>query len=98
MDNSAEKIRFVRALAIRHTKVNNWSRAEMFALAVVQTKVISCNGANKSCLLQVMQTKAIAALTQFCDWEKPNVSKKDALEAPSDCNKFKTRPTMLPHI
>ena len=40
----------------------------MFSIAVVQTKVISCNSANKSCLLQVVHTKAIAALTQFCDF------------------------------
>ena len=41
---------------------------KMFSIAVVQTKVISCNSANKSCLLQVVHTKAIAALTQFCDF------------------------------
>ena len=40
----------------------------MFSIVVVQTKVISCNSANKSCLLQVVHTKAIAALTQFCDF------------------------------
>ena len=40
----------------------------MLSIAVVQTKVISCNSANKSCLLQVVHTKAIAALTQFCDF------------------------------
>ena len=40
----------------------------MFAFAVVQTKVISCNSANKSCLLQVVHTKAITALTQFYDF------------------------------
>ena len=34
----------------------------------MQTKDISCNSANKSCLLQVVQTKAIAALSQFCDF------------------------------
>ena len=34
----------------------------------MQTKVIFCNSANKSCLLQVVHTKAIAALTQFCDF------------------------------
>ena len=38
----------------------------MFSIAEVQTKVINCNSANKSCLLQVVHTKAIAALTQFC--------------------------------
>ena len=40
----------------------------MFSVAEVQTKVINCNSANKSCLLQVVRTKAIAALTQFCDF------------------------------
>ena len=35
-----------------------------FLLAVVQTKVINFSSANKSCLLQVVHTKA---LTQFCD-------------------------------
>ena len=44
----------------------------MCLIAVVQTKVISCNSANKSCLLQVVHTKAIAALTQFCDFLKVN--------------------------
>ena len=41
---------------------------KMFSIAEVQTKVINCNSAIKSCLLQVMHTKAIAALTQFCDF------------------------------
>ena len=41
---------------------------KMYSIAVVQTKVISCNSANKSCLLQVVHAKAIAALTQFCDF------------------------------
>ena len=36
--------------------------------AVMQTKVINCNIANKSCLLQLVHTKAIAASTQFCDF------------------------------
>ena len=40
----------------------------MFSIAEVQTLVICCNSANKSCLLQVVHTKAIAALTQFCDF------------------------------
>ena len=40
----------------------------MFSNAVVQTKVINCNSAKKSCLLQVVHTKAIAALTQFRDF------------------------------
>ena len=39
----------------------------MFSNAVVQTKVNSCNSAKK-CPLQVVHTKAIAALTQFCDF------------------------------
>ena len=34
----------------------------------MQTKVINCNIANKSCLLQPVHTKAIAASTQFCDF------------------------------
>ena len=42
----------------------------MFSIAVVQTKVISCNCVNKSYLLQVVHTKAIAVLTQFCDFFK----------------------------
>ena len=50
---------------------------KMFSIAEVQTKVIFCNSdkkvifcnsANESCLLQVVHTKAIAALTQFCDF------------------------------
>ena len=36
--------------------------------AVMQTNVINCNIANKSCLLQLVHTKAIAASTQFCDF------------------------------
>ena len=36
--------------------------------AVVRTKVINCNSANKSCLLQVVHTKVITVLTQFCDY------------------------------
>ena len=40
----------------------------MFSIAEVQTKVIHCNCANRSCLLRVVHTKAIAALTQFCDF------------------------------
>ena len=37
-------------------------------IAVVHTKVINCKSVSKSCLLQVVNTKAIAALTQFCDF------------------------------
>ena len=40
----------------------------MFSIAEGQAKVINCNSANKSCLLQVVHTKAITALTQFCDY------------------------------
>ena len=40
----------------------------VLSIAVVKTKVISCNSVNKSCLLQVVHTKAIVALTQFCDF------------------------------
>ena len=40
----------------------------MFSFAEVQTKAINCISANKSCLLRVVHTKAIAALTQFCDF------------------------------
>ena len=39
----------------------------MFSVAEVQTKVINCNSANKSYLLQAVHTKAIAALMQFCN-------------------------------
>ena len=41
---------------------------KMFSIAEVQTKVINSSSANKSCLLQVVHKKAIAALTQFCDF------------------------------
>ena len=41
---------------------------KIFSIAEVQTLVICCNSANKSCLLQVVHTKAITALTQFCDF------------------------------
>ena len=34
----------------------------------MQTKDINCNIANKSCLLQLLHTKAIAASTQSCDF------------------------------
>ena len=40
----------------------------MFSIAVVQTKIISCNSANTSCLLQVVHTKAFATVMQFCDF------------------------------
>ena len=53
----------------------------MFSVAEVQAKVFNCHSANKSCLLQVVHTKAIAALTQFCDFltfspDKPKKDKK----------------------
>ena len=41
---------------------------KMFFIALVQTKAISCNSANKSFLMEVVHTKAISALTQFCDF------------------------------
>ena len=44
----------------------------MFSIAEVQPKVINCYSAIKSCLLQVMHTKAIAALTQFFDFSQEN--------------------------
>ena len=44
-------------IAVVHKKV---------VIAVLQTKVINCNSANKSCLFQGMHTKGIVALTQFC--------------------------------
>ena len=44
----------------------------MFSIAVVQTKVISCNSANKSFIWQEVHTKAIASLMQFCDFYSGN--------------------------
>ena len=41
---------------------------KMFSNAEGQAKVINCNSANKSCLLQDVHTKAIAASTHFCDF------------------------------
>ena len=41
---------------------------KMFSIAVVHTKAISFNSANKSCVLKVVLTKGITALTQFCDF------------------------------
>ena len=55
-------------VAINLTDVTIGVVLKMLSIAVVQKKVISCNNANKSFLLQVMHTKAIAALTQFCDF------------------------------
>ena len=65
-------------IAIVQTKVINCNSAnksyqlqqckQKLSIAIVQTKVINCNSANKSCLFQVVHTKAIAALTQFCDF------------------------------
>ena len=50
--------------------------------AVMQTKVINCNIANKSCFLQLVHTKAIAASTQFCDFFRQEPS--HVLAAPLD--------------
>ena len=55
-------------VAINLTDVTIGVVLKMFSIAVMQTKVICCNSANKSCILQVLHTKAIAALTQFCDF------------------------------
>ena len=65
----------------------------MFSIVVVQTKVISCNSANKSCLLQVVHPKDIAALTQFCDFYVSCfnfVSKSQMLKNHNDhfCNNY----------
>ena len=45
------------------------------------TKVVGCNSANKSCHLQLLQTKAITASTQFCNflclnWNQPLMTKQ----------------------
>ena len=56
------------AIAIRHKKLTIGVLLKIFSIAVVQAKVISCKSANKSCLLQVVHTKAITAMTQFCDF------------------------------
>ena len=55
------------AIKILHKKVDNCGTKKL-SNAVMQTKVINCNIANKSCLLQLVHTKAIAASTQFCDF------------------------------
>ena len=52
----------------------------------MQTKVISCNSANKSCIFQVVHTKAIAALTQFCDFLKKTCYSVTAWSHNFDCN------------
>ena len=44
------------AIALVHTKVNSYNSAK---------KCLDCRSANTNCLLQVMHTKAVAALTQF---------------------------------
>ena len=55
--------------AIVHTKVINCSNAsKKLSITVVQLKVIIWNSANKSCLLQLAHTEAIAASMQFCDF------------------------------
>jgi len=51
----------------------------MFSTAEGQTKVINCNSANKSFLLQVVHTKAIAALTQFSDFCQAQPSQNPSL-------------------
>ena len=62
------------SLAVAHTKVvncnNTYNTVEyvQVLIAVMQTKVINCNSSNKGCLFQVMHTKAVAALTKFCDF------------------------------
>ena len=56
------------AIKILHKKVDNCGTKKKLSNAVMQTKVINCNIANKSCLLQLVHTKAIAASTQFCDF------------------------------
>ena len=54
--------------AIAYKKLTNTVLHKMFSIAEVKTKAINCSSANKSCLLQVVHTKAIADLTQFCDF------------------------------
>jgi len=56
------------AIKIMHNRVDNCGTQKKLSNAVVQTKVINGNIANKSCLLQIVHTKAIAASTQFCDF------------------------------
>ena len=55
----------------------------MFSIAVVQTKVITCNSANKGCLFQVVRTKAVAALTQFCDFQTYQLTNEVTLRCSS---------------
>ena len=53
--------------------MDNCSNAEQkLSNAVVQTKVVNCNSANKSCLFHRLHTKAITASTQFCDYFHPD--------------------------
>ena len=59
---------YLGVIAIVHTKLTSTVVHKIFSVAEGQTIVINCNSANKSCLLQVVHTKAIAALTQFCDF------------------------------
>ena len=49
-------------------KSENTVVQKIFSIAEAQTIGIFCNSRNKGCRLQVVQTKAIAALTQFCDF------------------------------
>ena len=39
----------------------------MFSVAEVQAKVFNCHSTNKSCLLQVVHTKAMAAILRFLE-------------------------------
>ena len=66
--NNCNNVMLIAMVAIVHKKLTIGVVLKMFSIAVVQIKVISCNSANKSCLLQVLQTKAIAALAQFCNF------------------------------
>ena len=57
---------FVNVKGTKRNQIGNFNSAEVymkFSIAEVQTKVINCHSANKSCLLQIVHTKAIAALT-----------------------------------
>ena len=63
-DNNFSNV-LLGAVAPAHTKVDNQSMYEMFSIAEVQTKVINCISANKSCLFQVVHIKAFTALTLY---------------------------------
>ena len=53
-----------------HKKGWCWQK---LSISTVQTRVINCNNAYKSCHLQFLHTEAIAALTQFFDFCKYQV-------------------------